>query len=407
MPSSRSRRKRSHKLLYSFLIIVLVLIAGYVATIVFMPLKTIYPSNAASPINSEGNLKVTWPNSQQASIGVLGTGTLVSNGPQTASPTASIAKLVTALAVLKKYPLSIGDQGPTYTITAADVADYENDVAEDGSTIPVVAGEQITEYQALQAMLLPSANNMADALAGWAYGSIPTYVFNANKLVKSLGMDSTVIADASGFSPSTVSTSTDLVKLGEATLLNPVLAQIVDQPSATLPIAGNVVNVDRFVGQDNLIGIKTGNTDQAGGNFLSAAKYDIGGSSIIVIGSVMKAPTLVVALNETIPMLQSVKDQLQTKTLPAGKVISNYYQPWGTTVTSVTKSAVVIPYLPGLPISYSNSSFGVKPPANSGSVVGDLIYSAGSTKNVTKVVLSSSLSKPSIFWKVLHPRYFF
>ena len=35
----------------------------------------------------------------------------------------------------------------------------------------VAAGEQISQYQALQAMLIPSANNVADSLARWAFGS--------------------------------------------------------------------------------------------------------------------------------------------------------------------------------------------------------------------------------------------
>ncbi len=407
MRQSKSSKKHSHRVRHTTSVVLVLLIISYVITILLLPLKPIYATNLASPVTASGQLSVVWPNSKQASIGVLGSGTLISNGSQLPTPTASIAKVVTALTVLKKYPLTVGQQGPTITINSSDVADYNSFVAQDGSVIKVVAGEQITEYQALQAMLLPSANNMADTLAIWAYGSTANYIVAANAYVKSLNMSTTIISDPSGFSPNTVSTSADLIKLGEAALSNQVVAQIVDQTSAILPVAGIVKNVDFYLGVDSLIGIKTGNTDQAGGCFLSAAKYDLGGgNSITVIGAVMNAPNLHQALIQTIPMLRSVKNQIVLKTLPAETAISTYKLPWGESINSVTKSSIAIPYLPQLPISYSNISNKVIPPKNIDTQVGSVSLGVGNDKNRTALVLNQNITKPSIFWRLTHPQYF-
>ena len=401
------QKSKTRSYIYVFLFVIIFFITSYILIILTRPLKPIYANSLPSPVSTNGEIKVSWPDSSQAAIGVLGYGSLTSNGVQTPTPTASIAKLVTALSVLNKYPLKIGEQGPSITLTNSDINNYNNYVSEGGSVVKVEIGEKISEYQAIQAMLLPSSNNMADTLATWAFGSISKYVISANIYVKSQGMNLTIISDASGFSPNTVSTSTDLVKLGEASLYNPVITEIVKQPSAILPVAGQVKNVDYFLGQYNLIGIKTGNTDQAGGCFLSAAKYDLGGNnSITIIGAVMKTIDLQTALNQTIPMLQSVKDQLQLKKVPIHTIVSSYTTPWGSKVTTSTKTNLQSPYLPGMPVSYKNTSIPLLPLVKSGAIVGNVQFSVGDDKSSSLVVLNSDLKKPNILWKISHPLYF-
>ena len=53
-----------------------------------------------------------------------------------------------------------------------------------------------------------------------------------------------------------------------------------------------------YLGKDSIIGIKTGNTDQAGGVFLSASKITVNNSPLIVYTAVMQAPTLFDALSQ-------------------------------------------------------------------------------------------------------------
>ncbi len=208
-------------------------------------------------------------------------------------PIGSIAKVMTALTVLQRYPLT--GAGPTYTITGQDVDFYDQVVAEDGSSLHVVSGEQFTERQLLLALLLPSANNIADTLAVWVAGSQAAFVTQLNAEAKTLGMTRTVFADASGFSPQTVSTAADLVKLGQAALANPTLAALVAAQSAVMPDGSTIQNLDiDLTTAPGWLGIKTGSTSQAGGCFLFAADHPgpVGGSpEVTVVGAVLGVVT--------------------------------------------------------------------------------------------------------------------
>ena len=67
---------------------------------------------------SAKSVTLPWPASNEAAIG-LADGTILSeaSAAKKVVPIASIAKLVTILTVLQKYPLKAGEQGPTLTLT--------------------------------------------------------------------------------------------------------------------------------------------------------------------------------------------------------------------------------------------------------------------------------------------------
>src|SRR5205823_4378939 len=151
--------------------------------------------------------------------------------------------------VLERHPIGIDQPGPMVTVTAADVADYQRDVALDESSLPVVAGERLSEYQLLQGLLIPSASNFADLLARWDAGSLAAFVARMNQRAAGLGMAHTSYADASGFDPASVSVPGDLVILARQAMRDPVFARIVAQPSVTLPIAGTRSSTDALLGE--------------------------------------------------------------------------------------------------------------------------------------------------------------
>jgi len=191
---------------------------------------------------------------------------------------ASTAKMMTALIVLEDHPLALNEPGPTITVTRADVNTFYAQRSQGESVLPVVAGEQLSEYQLLQGVLLPSASNFAELLATWDLGAVPAFVGRMNVKAAALGMSATHYADVSGFSPLSVSIPSDLIKLGQTAMLQPAFAQIVAQSQATLPVAGVVHNLDTLLGQGGVVGIKTGHTDQAGGCFVVAADLTVDGT---------------------------------------------------------------------------------------------------------------------------------
>ena len=91
-------------------------------------------------------------------------------------------------------------------------------------------GEQLTERQLLEGLLVHSANNFADALAAWDAGSLPAFVDKMNTTAAILGMTGTHFADPSGLDATSESTPADLLRLARWDLASPTFAQIADLP---------------------------------------------------------------------------------------------------------------------------------------------------------------------------------
>jgi D-alanyl-D-alanine carboxypeptidase (penicillin-binding protein 5/6) len=197
---------------------------------------------------------------------------------------------MTAYLVLRDHPLRPGQDGPTITLTDADVADTDRRREQQESVVSVAAGEQLTERQALQALLLPSANNIAAVLARWDAGSVDRFVARMNATARSLGMTHTRYTDPSGYDDATVSTAADQVRLVDRAMRLPVFASIVATPSATLPVAGTVHNTNALLGHNGFVGVKTGSTAAAGGCFAFRAIRWIDGKRKTITGVVLGQP---------------------------------------------------------------------------------------------------------------------
>ena len=165
------------------------------------------------------NVQLAWPAVGGAAVGSVENGLLArSSDNEKLRPTASMAKVITALAIMEKRPFELGQEGQTYTITREEIANMSEYIAEDGSVLPLLIGMELTQYQAMQRMLIASDNNMADLLAERIFGSNEAYVSYAQDMLKRMGLNRTVVADASGFSPATASTPVELVAIGIAAL---------------------------------------------------------------------------------------------------------------------------------------------------------------------------------------------
>ena len=232
---------------------------------------------------------MVWPAHGQAAF--VQAGQRVQIGPnQHAAPIASVAKVMTAYLVLSEHPLRLGEDGPTIALTAADVADTDRRRGQHESVVSIAAGERLTELEALQALLLPSANNIAAALARWAAGSTERFVARMNAVARSLGMTHTRYTDPSGYDAATVSSAADQLRLVDRAMRLPVFASIVAMPTATLPVAGVVHNTNTLLGHDGFVGIKTGSTAAAGGCFAFRAVRWLDGKRTTITGVVLGQP---------------------------------------------------------------------------------------------------------------------
>src|SRR5712672_2803203 len=104
------------------------------------------------------------------------------------------------------------------------------------------------------------------------------------------GLTGTSYTDASGLDSSTTSTAADQVRLGMAAMQVPVLAAIVDMPTAVVPVAGTIRNTNTLLGQDGIAGLKTGSTQAAGGCILIAAWQEVSGRKTRIVAATFGQP---------------------------------------------------------------------------------------------------------------------
>ena len=227
---------------------------------------------------------IQWPLQGQAAL-VLGDGRPAASPGERPFAIASLAKVMTAYLVLKRYPLSDLEDGFTTTITAAEAQDQIQGAAENQSGVAVAAGEQLTERQLLEALLIPSGNNIARVLAVQVAGSETRFVAEMNAAARSLGMDYTTYTDPSGFDPSTVSTAADQLRVFRQAIRSPAFRQIVSMPSVTPPVAGTLTNFNPLIAEG--YAGKTGSDTAAGGCLAFFTDVTVGGRPVTAVGVVL------------------------------------------------------------------------------------------------------------------------
>ncbi len=314
------------------------------------PLQPLQAEKQVLALSPTTQPKINWPSESQAAFGTVETGLLESKPGQTVQPTASTIKLLTALTILEAKPLKAGEQGPFIPITKADVDIYNKYYEKNGSTALVAEGEQISQYQMLEGILLPSSNNYADSLASWAFGGLQNYQPAAQAMAKKIGMNKTTVGeDASGFSASTVSTADDLVLLGIAAMKHPVVADIVKLTEVKLPVAGVKQNTNWLLGDEGVVGIKTGNTNEIGGVFIFAYNHVIDKThKVTVVGAIQGESTVFSAVLKARSFIQDIKPHFKIITpVKQGQVMAHYAAPWGKRVAVVAQKDLSLMMWPG------------------------------------------------------------
>jgi D-alanyl-D-alanine carboxypeptidase (penicillin-binding protein 5/6) len=170
-------------------------------------------------------------------------------------PIASITKLMTVLVTLEHADLD-------------DVVSVRSDAAAVGeSTINLRAGERITVRDLVEAALIQSANDAADALADYVgHGSSARFVALMNAKARELGLTRTRFTRADGLdAPGHVSTAGDVTRLAQAAMRLRAVRSIVRRRTDTIA-GGRVLHTwnDLLGLFPGLVGVKTGHTAGAG-----------------------------------------------------------------------------------------------------------------------------------------------
>ncbi|MFF8478191.1 D-alanyl-D-alanine carboxypeptidase [Streptomyces sp. NPDC015414] len=345
---------------------------------------------------------IPWPAQGQAALDVQGIGTFGSSGTQKPVPIASVAKVMTAYIILRDHPLKSGADGPKIKI---DQAAQDQSKAGQESTVDVTAGDSISQREALESILIASANNVARLLARWDVGSEKEFVAKMNSTAKGLGMADTTYTDPSGLTNSTVSTAVDQVKLAKAAMEEPAFREVAAMMSYDDYKGVNHSNWNHLVGHNNVVGIKTGTTTSALGNLVFAAKQEVGGETRTIVGAVVRQPAggsdntiLSGALDAADKLIRSAQGALKSATvLKKGDVVGYVDDGLGGRTPVVATKDVAAAGWSGLKVKLSFASDVVPHTAKAGTKVGTLTVGDGGAGAVkVPVALRKDLAEPGL-----------
>lgn len=392
-------------------VVVIVLAAvAYVVVQLVRPVPPVAATSVATARTMPGAAaSITWPGQGEAAVGVEGSGLLAQGGKQSETPLASVTKLMTAYVVLKDHPLAKTASGPNVTVTATDVSTYDTDQAQGDSVVPVTAGEQLTELQLLEALLIPSGDNIATMLAVWDAGSEAAFVSKMNATARTLGLADTHYTDASGVAPGTESTAVAQVRLAMADMAMPAFRAVVAMTQATLPVAGVVYNVNAELGTDGIIGVKTGYTSEAGGCFVFAATAKVDGRTRTVVGAVLhqlgtsaQPSALTEAFDASTAVLTTTERSLEQATvIPTGTVLGHLAAPWAKSVPLETARPVTLTGLAGSSIRTTVDLPGtVAPPVGAHHRIGSAVVQLGDQRVRVPLETARALPGASLGWRL-------
>ncbi|MDQ2910257.1 MAG: D-alanyl-D-alanine carboxypeptidase [Actinomycetota bacterium] len=178
-------------------------------------------------------------------------------------PIASITKLMTVLLTLEHA--RPGD--------AVFVSPFAAEVGESSANLR--PGERLTVRELLEAALIQSANDAADALAIYVgHGSEARFVAMMNARARKLGLRDTHFVRPDGLDASGhVSSARDVTLLARLLMHRPVVRQIVRQRGATISGGRNLHTWnDLLYSYPGIFGVKTGHTSAAGWSQVAAAR---------------------------------------------------------------------------------------------------------------------------------------
>ncbi len=390
------------------LVLVLVIAFGVVAGVRWtrsIPAPTFRAQVARSVVLPGSAPRLPWPAQGSAAVAVEGLGLLGSYGQTTPQAIASMAKVMTADVILTDHPLALEESGPDITFSAADVQTYQTDLSQSQSVVKVVAGESLTEVQCLEALLIPSANNVAIRLAEWDSTSISAFVAKMNATAARIGLKSTFFTDPSGLQATTASIPTDLIRLGEVAMSNPVFASIVDMPQVTLPYNGTVYNFDYDIGRDGIVGIKTGSDSVAGGCFLFESIDHVAGRRVAIVGVVLGQQTsspITAALDEAKKLVVAALATVhELAAVPMGLVVGHIDTAWNSSVAVATTDELSVFGWPGQRFDLRLEQDAHLPShITAGLRVGTLVLSVPGGSESTPVVASGTIVGPSDSWRL-------
>ncbi|MFF9759731.1 D-alanyl-D-alanine carboxypeptidase [Streptomyces caelestis] len=381
------------------LVVLLVIVFAIVQAVRPLPAPSLVLTAEDAHTFDGDQVKLPWPDEGQGWMSGDGIGSMDHFGEQKPVAIGSVAKTMTAYIILREHPLKPGEEGPKIEVDARAEEEGGYDKVGESTLNTVKAGDSLTEKQALSAVMVPSANNIARLLARWDAGSEEAFVKKMNDTAKELGMTNTTYTDPSGLKETTVSTAEDQTKLGIAAMRIPAMVAITSAASWTDPSGKYWSNYNELPYTMGAIGIKTGSTTKAGGNLLFAARKEVDGQAVIVVGAILgqhKSPILTTVNEVSKPALRAAQEALTSaKILKKGDVVGYVDDGLGgRTPVAVTEDVKAVGWA-GLSVKLTFAGDEVPHTAKAGTKAGALTVGDGTSGAVeVPVALQEDLVEP-------------
>ena len=251
-------KKQINKLLIPFLLY-----------LVFLNFSTLQASNQAPNISATSAIVL------DAQTGFI----LYEKNSHNLQYPASIAKIMTALIALEQYGTRLDT--PVYFSTTAVYS-----VPPNYSHIAMNMGETLTMEDALYAIMVSSANEVANAIAEHISGDMETFSQLMNRRARALGATNTTFTNSSGIhDPGMRTTAYDMAIIMREAMRYPKFIELISTvrhdipPTEFQPLTRELLNSNRFLrsGQhfnESVVGGKTGFTIPAQHTLATYANRD-------------------------------------------------------------------------------------------------------------------------------------
>jgi D-alanyl-D-alanine carboxypeptidase len=199
---------------------------------------------------------------------------LLSKNSETKLAMASTTKIMTALVAASYFK-------------SGQVLTVPKEALVGGSSMDLVAGEQMTFRSLLYGMMLNSGNDAAYTIAYNYTGGLSNFIDQMNQKAIQMGLKNTHFQNPAGFdNPGHYTSASDMAQIAKTFTHDALLAKIVATKSTSVLSFDKsqqhlLNNLNKLLGQDGVVGIKTGTTEASGENLVTLVERD--GHRILIV----------------------------------------------------------------------------------------------------------------------------
>ncbi|RLP82391.1 hypothetical protein D9V34_11470 [Mycetocola lacteus] len=385
--------------------LVLIGVVGYGPAVLLGPLPEPDVTVAAAPASAAPVHPPVLPETGATAVAQQTT-VLAHAGDASALPISGAARLVTALVVAQRYPLTEGP-GQNITISEDNYNDFVARAGAGASTVSFYPGDVWTQHSMLQAMLLGGSTNHADALATWAYGSREGFLEAVKAWASKEGLTSLVITDAGGVDLGNVASASDLARISALAAADPGITAALTEAPDPLALQRGMSVPSAYLPDAHIQVLYRGYTDQTGIILLFARTMKTDAGDFTFGSASLRSATWKTLEAETLALLASADAGVTAAPdLAAGTPLLSVSTAWEQKARGLSGETPARPHWAQTAPKLDVSPGKIPVPVASGTPVGTVNVESSDPEIAEQkipVLLDTELTEPDVLWRLSHP----